>query len=138
MLATYRIAAVLVALHAVVAAAAADDAYTIVTHWNAVPSGTSFDIDLLTGCADKCTATPGCYQWTWNYGHVPRYYCFVSTSLVWGGVVNGHITSGCMPSKVKGCGVIPHPPHPLHRNIRLNGRSGVHQKAQNPSAVLEW
>ena len=54
MLATYRIAAVLVALHAVVAAAAADDAYTIVTHWNAVPSGTSFDIDVLTGCADKC------------------------------------------------------------------------------------
>ena len=81
-------------------------------HWNAVPAGTNFNIDTEKGCEDKCSNTTGCYQWTWNYGHKPRYSCFVSTSKTWGGRENGHITSGCVADKVEGCGKVPPPPPP--------------------------
>jgi hypothetical protein len=47
-------------------------AWTIVPEWNAIPSGPASDVNTERGCEDLCSATPGCVQWTWNYGHKVR------------------------------------------------------------------
>lgn len=47
-------------------------AWTIVPEWNAIPSGPATDVNTERGCEDLCSATPGCVQWTWNYGHKVR------------------------------------------------------------------
>jgi hypothetical protein len=86
----------------------------VVKDWNAIPSGrvVHSGVDTQVKCAAHCQAQAFCTQWTWNYGHKPRYSCFTSSSLVWGGRSSDHITSGCRQSKVSGCGTRPRPPPP--------------------------
>eukprot|EP00041_Stephanoeca_diplocostata_P037479 m.1420530 g.1420530 ORF g.1420530 m.1420530 type:complete len:432 (+) comp25045_c1_seq39:380-1675(+) len=86
--------------------------WRIVEQWNAIPAGPSKDIDSLKGCQELCENTTGCTQFTWNYGHKPAYYCFLSSSKRWSGVRNGHITSGCIANEVTGCGTTPQPSPP--------------------------
>lgn len=95
--------------------------YTIVQNWNAYevqpdrhvpkPAGPVTNISTMQGCADHCTAVPGCVQWAWNYGTAGsrRWYCEISSATSWSGFPSNHITSGCLPS-VKGCGSAPAPP----------------------------
>eukprot|EP00039_Didymoeca_costata_P002669 m.61823 g.61823 ORF g.61823 m.61823 type:complete len:517 (+) comp11453_c0_seq1:136-1686(+) len=86
--------------------------WTVVPHWNAIPHGDAKNISTLEGCETLCAQTEKCKQFTWNYGHKPDFYCFISTSSEWGGLPNDHITSGCLASEVKECGTKPTPPPP--------------------------
>jgi hypothetical protein len=85
--------------------------WTVVLDWNAIHAssvwGRHIDVKTQEACAELCQSFANCTQWTWNYGHKPILYCFLSTSRTWGGDVSGHITSGCLESAVQGCGTPP-------------------------------
>lgn len=80
--------------------------FTIVTKWNAVPSGSKQTVKNLNACENTCVED--CIQFTFNThsGH-----CYISNSTSWHGSENDRTISGCYHSKVSGC-PLPPPPTP--------------------------
>lgn len=85
-----------------------DSAFTVVPHWNALPSGPEKASKSVADCEATCVP-PECNQWTYNLnsGH-----CRVSASTKWIGAALDHTTSGCIPDVVSGCPHSPPPPSP--------------------------
>ena len=103
-------------LLAATAAVAPPARWSVIQGINAVPaalSGHSIvreDLTTLEACKQACVSNTSCAMFSYNFGHKPKYYCFLSSDKGWGTPAeNNHITSGCLLQLVKGC---PAPPAP--------------------------
>ena len=85
-----------------------EESFTIVPHWNALPSGKAKTVKDLKDCEERCVA-PSCLQFTFN---LKSNHCFTSSSATWGGEALDHTTSGCLAGAVKGCPGAPTPTPP--------------------------
>jgi predicted neuraminidase len=79
------------------AAAGAD--WTIVDHWNAIPSGSEKAAKSLAACEDLA-AKNGDVQFSFN---LDSKHCYTSSSTDFRGLANDHVTSGCIASSVSNC-----------------------------------